>query len=262
MVNSTHRPQAQLRCGQQQHNRGQQDIETPQYALVYFTSGSGRYHTAKETLTFHAGCIVQRFPNLRHQLYFDTPCNSLFVAIPATGLELLRSFDHAHMPSTVFDIGIDQQITKRFQQLHQDLRTRIPQQHIHIASHALQLIIDIHQRAFAINNHQSQQDFIHHACSILQSDLHLHIDLPDLAQNIQMSYASFRKRFTQAMGISPGQFRIQQRIEKAKHYVLQGIAIAKIADMLGYADCYCFSKQFKKHSGFSPRKFRSNQGLG
>ena len=72
-----------------------------------------------------------------------------------------------------------------------------------------------------------------------------------------MSYERFRKVFKERVGMSPGDYRIRRRVELACRLLVQERIPAKqVAYDLGYADEYCFSKQFRKFIGVSPDAFR------
>lgn len=88
------------------------------------------------------------------------------------------------------------------------------------------------------------------------------LSLEEMAAETRLSVAQFNRRFHILSGESPGNFAIRQRINQAKHY-LQGSAlqISEIANTLGYADIYFFSRQFKKVSGMSPSDYRRSTTL-
>lgn len=262
MARSAHYIDTRMRCGEQRHRGGsRQTLETPQYALVYFLGGHGSYHQGQEQQRFGPGSVVQRFPGRRHQLYFDSDAHSVFAALPAPAFRLIRQYELSTLERAVFHPGIDEMLINRFRQLALEIRRRSPLQHARIAAQILELFVDLHQRALALADEETQQAFIEKACQLLQSDHEQALTLEAIAVECGLGYASFRKRFKQLMGLSPGQFRIQQRIEEARRLLSQGYSINTTAEQLGYPDCYSFSKQFKKITGYPPRRFKQLQGL-
>jgi AraC-like DNA-binding protein len=100
---------------------------------------------------------------------------------------------------------------------------------------------------------QGAKDYIeaHHAESL---------SLRDLARRANCSTFHFCRAFKQAHGISPIAYQLQVRISAAKRLLLvSNLRCKEIADRLGFADSYCFSKAFRKLVGRSPVRWRGMQ---
>ena len=92
-------------------------------------------------------------------------------------------------------------------------------------------------------------------------DAHLdrEIKLADLAQLLAMSQFHFSRLFKQSLGISPHQYLVQQRIERAKHLLKQtDRLIVDIALDCGFNSHSHLSKQFRQVTGISPKAFRAS----
>lgn len=84
-------------------------------------------------------------------------------------------------------------------------------------------------------------------------------DLPleTIARRCGFSYESFRKKFLQNEGISPGAYRRHATLERARHLLLRDKTPCKqIAALLHFQDEYHFSKSFRAHFGISPSRYR------
>ena len=83
------------------------------------------------------------------------------------------------------------------------------------------------------------------------------IKLANLAGLLNMSPFHFGRMFKQSMGISPHQYVIQQRLERAKHLLKRSDrTIIDIALECGFNSHSHLSKQFRKVMGMTPKTFR------
>jgi AraC-like DNA-binding protein len=79
----------------------------------------------------------------------------------------------------------------------------------------------------------------------------------DVARRAGLSYESFRKRFSQLTGESPGRYQKRRRLEWACTAIYQGgQSLKQIADELGFCDVVHFSKAFKQEIGLAPSEYR------
>ncbi|MEL6930548.1 MAG: AraC family transcriptional regulator [Cyanobacteria bacterium J06600_6] len=84
------------------------------------------------------------------------------------------------------------------------------------------------------------------------------IKLADLASLLNMSPFHFARMFKQSMEITPHQYVIQQRVERAKQLLKNSDrAIIDIALECGFNSHSSLSKQFRKVMGITPKTFRS-----
>lgn len=85
------------------------------------------------------------------------------------------------------------------------------------------------------------------------------IKLADLAQLLGVSQFHFSHIFKQSIGISPYQYLLQQRIERAKQLLKQSDqSIMDIALMCGFNSHSHLSKQFRQSTGMTPKAYRMN----
>ncbi|MBW4542492.1 MAG: AraC family transcriptional regulator [Myxacorys chilensis ATA2-1-KO14] len=95
------------------------------------------------------------------------------------------------------------------------------------------------------------------AIDYIQTHLNRDLSLAELASVIGISPTYFASLFKQAMGISPHQYVIQQRVERAKLMLLRtDLAIADIAVQVGFSSQSHLTQQFKRVTGLTPKQVR------
>lgn len=79
---------------------------------------------------------------------------------------------------------------------------------------------------------------------------------PTLAHKCNLSETHFRKLFLSRFGITPRQFIIDARINKAKQLLTEGsLKIGTVAEICGFSSQYHFSRCFKAHIGQTPTEY-------
>ncbi|MEZ5275829.1 MAG: AraC family transcriptional regulator [Opitutaceae bacterium] len=83
-------------------------------------------------------------------------------------------------------------------------------------------------------------------------------DVSHLAREVGCSVRHFARLFKRTTGRAPRDFIVDARVQRARH-LLRNLdrSITEIAEVLGYADVFLFSRQFKARTGVSPMRFRT-----
>lgn len=89
----------------------------------------------------------------------------------------------------------------------------------------------------------------------IEKHLHQSLRIADLAECVNMSEKYFIYYFKQAVGITPGKYMYQLKMNEARKLLYANLSIAEIAHLLGYPDQYSFSKAFKKYYKIPPSQF-------
>ncbi|HEY9606689.1 MAG TPA: AraC family transcriptional regulator [Allocoleopsis sp.] len=89
----------------------------------------------------------------------------------------------------------------------------------------------------------------------INEHLNQDIKLIELAAIVQMSPYHFLRLFKQSMGVTPHQYILQCRIEKAKCLLQHGeLSIADVAARVGFCDQSHFTRYFKRIVGVTPKQ--------
>ena len=84
----------------------------------------------------------------------------------------------------------------------------------------------------------------------------LKIDLNEVVKDYGYTMNYYRKIFKEETGVTPVEYLLDIRIEKAKDLLLHNFAVNEVANKVGFPDPYYFSKVFKKKTGISPKDYK------
>lgn len=91
----------------------------------------------------------------------------------------------------------------------------------------------------------------------IKRHLHEPIDRDVLAQHVSLSPSYFSTLFKQHTGYSPTQYIHKLRLDRAKQLLqTTQLSIQRIAEEVGFANAYYFTRVFTRETGLSPRSYR------
>jgi AraC family transcriptional regulator len=79
------------------------------------------------------------------------------------------------------------------------------------------------------------------------------ISLRELAASVNLSVSYFTRLFKQSLGLTPHQYLMACRVERAKSLIRQGdLTLAEVAHAVGFADQSPLNRHFKRLLGIAP----------
>ena len=100
------------------------------------------------------------------------------------------------------------------------------------------------------------------AVDTIRNNIHDELRVGDLAVACGMSESTFRREFHRYAGVSPKQYILDRKINKAKQMLRSGYyPIKEICMILGFYDDAYFSKLFKKSTGLTPMQYVQQKGM-
>jgi len=120
------------------------------------------------------------------------------------------------------------------------------------------MIQEILLRGNMLNEKGLDQEHIDFAARILR-DVSSAASITDLAKQCALSRAVFFRKFRETFGMSPGQYREQQRLNYVREQLESGTkSLKEIAELCGFDNAFYLSARFRKMFGVSPREYRRN----
>lgn len=91
----------------------------------------------------------------------------------------------------------------------------------------------------------------------LNQNLDRDVSLDDIAEHVHVSKYYLCRQFKWYYGVSPIQYHLETRINRAKRYLVgTSMSIGDIAERVGFHSIYAFSRTFKKYEKMSPSVYR------
>ncbi len=104
--------------------------------------------------------------------------------------------------------------------------------------------------------HNPNEDAVGVALNYIHSKYMYALSVEDIAQTVGLERSYFTTLFTRQVGISPGKYLQNHRMEIAATLLTRdNCSVSTTALSVGYPDIYTFSKTFKRHFGMSPREY-------
>lgn len=232
------------------------------YYLVFISKGKGVFES-RETAPTHIkeGTCFFLFPDIWHRYRpdLDSGWEEYWVGFKGQYPDALMKTHFFHPEAPFLQVGLDETLLILFQRLLEIVQQAKPGYHQIISGVTLEMLGLMHR----ISQHRRHSEnptrqLIHKAMFLLRESLDKTVHMPDLAAELPMGYSKFRKQFKAVTGLSPHEYHLGLRIDRARELLHNTtLSVNEIAYQTGFDSVYYFSKLFKKKSGISPRGFRA-----
>ena len=122
------------------------------------------------------------------------------------------------------------------------------------------LMAKIGERIFSDNKKEGDIAKIRPALAAMQSENQTALKNQELAKLCGFSKYYFIKLFTETMGKTPQQYHTSIVVDKGCYLLANTeYTVSEISRLCGVEDSLYFSRLFKKHTGFSPSRYRNRK---
>lgn len=124
-----------------------------------------------------------------------------------------------------------------------------------VALFTFQILCELY-RLTKDNTQLQYPQVVRSALNIIREDYAYIYGIDELAAELSVSKSHLIRIFTKYLGISPGKYLTNTRLEHAKLFLTSGdYSIEVVANMSGYSDSNYFCKVFKKNTGMTPKQY-------
>jgi len=231
-----------------------------EYQLIYITAGSGWFESNRVKQSIVSGTVILLFPGEQHRYSpaEQTGWDEYWIGFKGKIMDDLVSQNFFSPNNPCINLGINEQAFDLFNLIIEGVKKEEGGYQAQISGAILHLLGTIHagNRGSLIENHE-QHVLIDKARLLFRSNITNEFSPEQAAKELMIGYSSFRKLFKAYTGISPGQFYIQLKIERAKEMLRSPtIPVKEIAYELRFESHFYFSKLFKEKTGLTPTAFR------
>lgn len=245
--------------------------ETPEYSLEQFviTINLGQSVQVERTLDRHlktglmfTGAVGLCPMHTPQAIRWDRDANVLLLSLEPelltrNAVELLDTDQYEMLPHLIAQDALIHQIGLG---LKAQLKTNGSGSCLYAESAATFLAVHLLQNystgKYSIQEYEGglPQQQLKKAIDYIQDNLAQEISLDAIALYLGISRYYFCRLFKQSTGLSPHQYVIQQRVERAKQLLLQGkMNIADIAQVCGFTHQSHLNRHFKRLTGVTPK---------
>jgi AraC-like DNA-binding protein len=232
-----------------------------EYQIIYITNGQGIFESESFKQTqIKAGTVIVLFPNERHRYKPDnnTGWDEYWVGIKGDIIDNLLSSGYLKPENPCLHIGFNDGVFDIYNSIIEKTKQEGPGYQPLISGAVLHLIGTCHAVIKqSVTENKEEEIIINKARLLFRSNINNPYSAEQAAHELNVGYSWFRKLFKNYTGLSPGQYYLQLKIDKAKDLLSNSnVPIKEISIDLNFDSSFYFSKIFKEKTGLKPTDYR------
>ena len=232
------------------------------YVLQFIVKGEA-HHTnhQNERTKLEAGDFFIRFPGEKHSLFGERKQEwaECFLSVGVHFMPLIQHFKLWNSGCCFKSPWSFIDTIQRFFDLYNfasEIKEGEPQEL------ELYVLNFLNELKIAENKKEKKPNLIEKMKDRIQQNLTNQFAMDIILRDLGLSYSRARLIFKEKTGFSPGQYRLIKRMDLALSMLSDGdFRVSDVAEQLGYADVFTFSKQFKQIYKKSPKNFRQSDPI-
>lgn len=236
------------------------------YQLLYLAKGSAKFRINQEMLTVKAGECVLYYPGeeQHYSYHLEDQPDVYWIHFSYHDKYDFGKVSGFH-ESNIYHVGTDSSYVFLFNQIIQELQLKT-YSYQEVASLQLQELLLKMMRNYRTQGipgfKKLYNNQVENAILIFHLKYDENFSIRDYVKDHKLNYSRFIDNFTKTTGVSPRQYIIQTRMQKAMELLNSTpLSIQDISGMIGYDNPLYFSRLFKKIIGMSPSEYRTQSSI-
>ena len=229
------------------------------YLFVFVKKGNAVLHGENGDISFGDHDMLVMFPEKRVHYHALTEWSINYVGLYGKAVDDMMTQMGVTAENPIIHINCFDEIFKIFSDIYNI--SILPQSYKNDLE-ITKLIYEFFIHLFSNQKNLSNIDLVYAAVRTIDLNYNSSIKITDIASRFYITPVYLGKIFKERIGISPKQYIIKKRIERAKELLANtNLAVNEISNSVGYTDQLYFSRIFKVHCKLSPLEYRKNQKL-
>jgi AraC-like DNA-binding protein len=234
--------------------------ELSEFQAHYISHGEGEFESKQSGYRkVPGGSAFILFPGVRHRYrpVSQVGWHEYWVGFNGPYAKRLVQFRYFSPQDPVLKTGVDDQLLHAFMTMLLRLRSEPVGLQQFLAASVMEILAATLGAVRAQGTGSRMHQLVCRAKSLLESQSDATPTIEQLAKSVRLSTTHFYRVFKEHTGLSPYQYQLQLRMERAKQ-MLQGTAmnVKQIAAALTFGNEFHFSNAFKRKTGLSPSDWR------
>lgn len=236
--------------------------ELNEYQMLYVTRGEGVFESTNQRLTrLREGDIFLLFPNEWHSYHpSGSGWNCYWIGFKGRNVDDRVRAGFLSPQHPIYHVGFSDQIIRLFDSAyHAAVQEAAYSQQLlaGIVNHLIGLMYSL-ERNIQLSKNSEHVDMVNRARFIMRKEVESDVTVQQIAEQLGVSYSSFRKLFKEYTGISPALYQQDLKLQRAKELLTTtDLIIKEIAYRLNFDSPDYFSSKFKLKTGLKPSDFRN-----
>jgi AraC-like DNA-binding protein len=231
-----------------------------EYQALFITRGEGTFESKPSgAKRVSAGNVILLFPEVWHRFRPSPRVGWDEYWISFNGANVAQWVDEAFISpqSPVLKTGLDYLLLHAYVTLLDRLRSEPVGFQQLLAASAMEILAAALGAVRGQGAGNQMHTLVCKAKSLLETQVEAIPSIESIATSLGLSATHFYRVFREHTGLSPYQYHLQLRIERAKQMLYgTSLSVKEIANTLAFESPFHFSNTFKRKTGVSPSQFR------